>query len=215
MAKAWKPANSQPRELPEEGRHIFRLRGIIDLGTIKDAKFGNQKREVKALFELVETNHVFDKEKGPQPFQLSKVFTFSMSEKSNMRKTWEQWKGKKYTEEELAKFDIWKWIGFPGECVVEHKLSKTGNKYALINNVMPLSEAAKKTAPKLRNPKIEFFLEDPETFGAWQLLGKFDKERIGQSNERKLIKHLLDADAETDTSEPETADADQGEDAPY
>lgn len=234
MGKPMKPSNSggKAREKAPEGRHNFRLLHIVQLGTVRDKTFkydkGPQKgqfvkkNEVKLYFELVDTAHVFDEAKGPQPFMLNKTFTFSLGEKANMRKFFEQWRGKKYTDEEInEKFDLTAYWKFPGELQVAHETAKDGKVYANISVVMPISPGTKEArakVKKLQNTPILFRLDDEETYPEFANLYKWDQERIKESEEWKEVgKKILAVcpEEEEGSDESESEAADEGEDAPY
>lgn len=225
--------------LAPEGRHHFRFLSLIMLGTVTDKKFTYekgpnkgkfvQKEEVKLIFELVNTNHVFDEAKGKQPFILSKTFTFSTNEKANMRKFFESWKGKKYTEDDIAKFDMMNWFNsqFAGECVVAHETSKKGKAFAVIHSVMALDKEERTKVKKLRNPQVCFRFDDEDTWPAFANLFSWDKERIQESEEwKKLGKKILAVCPEEEEAEGSSEEEDdepavdysvpEGEDdAPY
>jgi hypothetical protein len=202
---------------PDEGQHKFRLRGIMDLGTIKDPNYNTRKREVKLMFELVETSMPDEGEFKGKPYELSKKYTFSMNEKANMRKFFDSWRGKKMTDEEAEKFDLVKWLKFGGSCIVEHTEDKKGKGkfYASINNVMPLAKGEK--LPALRNPEILFLIDDKSTHGSFELFKhrKNDLERLQQCEEFKKIAYLWkDAPVDNGPAEEE-ADPMSDEEAPY
>ena len=101
-----------PRELVPEGNHIARCYRMIEVGTItKDNIPGQAPKQVYTImlyWELPYLMKVFDEAKGPQPTSIHKEFALFMSSQSNLRKTLESWRGKKWTDEEAYKFDVTK-----------------------------------------------------------------------------------------------------------
>jgi hypothetical protein len=203
---------------PDEGQHKFRLRGIIDLGTITDQKFKTKKREVKLLFELVETSMPDEGEFKGKPYELSKTFTFSMNEKAHLRKFFDSWRGKKMLDEEAEKFDLVKWLKHHGTCIVEH-MEKKGDKgkfFAVINNVMPNPKGTEVKA--LRNPEILFLIDDKSTHKSFEIFKhrKFDLERLQQCEEFKKIAYLWnDASADNGPATNDDRDPMENEDLPF
>lgn len=215
MSKAsFKPpaSGSGSFPMPDEGQHAFRLRGVIDMGTIKDPKFGTRKHEIKLLFELVDTSANFGEGKENLPFELSKKFTFSLSEKANMLKFFNQWRGKKMKEEDIQKFDLVPYVTsqWPGYCIVEHIDKKEGDgKMAVINNVMPAGKEGKEF-PKLRNPSILFLIDDKSTHDSFKLFShrKYDLQRLQQAEEFKKIAYLWNTISTESAPEPDMSEED-------
>ncbi len=122
--------------LPPADNHVARCVSIIDLGThTEETKFGvktNQKLRIS--WELPNEKAVFDKEKGEQPFMISKGFNVSMHEKASLRKFLESWRGVAFTEKELEGFNIIKLLGQPCMLNVTH-VEHEGKQYANITAV--------------------------------------------------------------------------------
>src|SRR5688572_24954203 len=88
-------------ELVPAGNHIARCFQMIEIGTMTEEVMGKPKKlyKVRVTWELPAEQKVFDEAKGSQPFSISKKYTLSMHEKSNMRKDLESWRGKGFTED--------------------------------------------------------------------------------------------------------------------
>jgi hypothetical protein len=83
----------EPRyQLPREDIHVSRCVGVIDIGTHR-SPFGDGKKipKVILIFELPEEKAVFVEERGEEPFHLSKIYTNSLGEKSNLYKDVVAW----------------------------------------------------------------------------------------------------------------------------
>ena len=64
----------------------------------------NVRHQIIVSWELSEK--MTQGEYAGKPFMVSKYYTLSLSEKSNLRKDLENWRGKAFTAEELAGFDV-------------------------------------------------------------------------------------------------------------
>jgi len=132
---------SAARPLIEAGTHIARLVWIIDLGTHEETYPDGVKilHKVRLSWETPEATAVFKEGGEEQPFMVSKDFTFSMHEKSTLRKFMESWRGKALTNEEAAAFDFEKILGQPCLLTLNHKASKkSGAIYAEIVGIAKL-----------------------------------------------------------------------------
>ena len=107
--------SSTPREPIAAGAYAARCYSIIDLGTREETIQGNTKvlRKIRITFELPTERRVFNEEKGEQPCVISKEFSLTLNEKSNLRLFLRSWRGKDFTEEEAKDFDVAKLIGAP------------------------------------------------------------------------------------------------------
>src|SRR5688572_13638566 len=100
------------RELIPAGNYLARCFQMIEVGTVTENVMGKQviAKKVRIGWELPTELKVFNPEKGEQPLAISKEYTLSMNEKSNLRKDLKSWRGKDFTEEEAKCFDITKLI---------------------------------------------------------------------------------------------------------
>lgn len=151
---------SKPRLLPPAGTHVARCYSIIDLGTQTIEYMGEEKdlHQVRVTWELPEEKAVFKEENGEQPFVLSKDYTLSLYEKANLRRDLESWRGRQFTEAELAGFDISKLIGVPCLLSVVHKTTQKGKTFANISSVSALAKGM--ACPKQVNPNVEYSITD-------------------------------------------------------
>jgi hypothetical protein len=79
--------------LPPEGLHKAVCVDAVDLGEL-DTRFGS-KHKLSLIFELEEVD-----QEGKR-FIVGKRYTWSLNEKSNLRKDLERWLGRKFKSEEL------------------------------------------------------------------------------------------------------------------
>lgn len=93
-------------EQPPIGIHVARSIRLIDIGTQKSDYQGTvtHKRQFILTWEL--SNEMMTRgENEGQPFVVSKFYTASLSEKSNLRKDLVSWRGREFTSDELGGFD--------------------------------------------------------------------------------------------------------------
>ena len=82
---------------------------LIDMGVQNNPRFGTSSRKIRLVWEVLgQTVKIGDQE---YPRQISKEFTNSLSDKSNLRKALQSWRGKSFTPQELKGFDLRKVLG--------------------------------------------------------------------------------------------------------
>lgn len=127
---------------------------VVDLGLVKDT-FG-EKHKVKLVW-LIEENDP----KTKKPFSVSKRFNLSLHEKASLRKDLESWRGRKFNQEELKKFDLEKLIGANCQLSVVHNVKDEGEVYANVQNIV----SSRKDTTKLRVPDDYVRQADRDTNG--------------------------------------------------
>ena len=77
---------------------------VVDLGVHYNKTFGKENQQIMILFELpdekIEVNGKWESR------TVSGTYTCSLSDKSNLRKVLEGWRGRAFTPEELDGFDL-------------------------------------------------------------------------------------------------------------
>jgi hypothetical protein len=165
------------------GNYPARCYSMIHIGNVVEEFQGEKKtmNKVRLTWELPTETKVFKEEKGEQPYVLSKDFTLSMHEKSTLRKWLEAWRGKGFTNDESAAFDITKLVGKP--CMVNVIHTTKGDKaYANISGVSAMPKGL--NCPEQMNPSVIFsVLEfDQKVF---ETFPDFLKDKIKSSKEYK------------------------------
>ena len=156
----WKQTGGGDFEQPEAGSYAAVCYRIIDLGTQHSEFQGESHDRHQCLisFELDE------KMADGRPFSVSKFYTVSLHEKSNLRKDMAGWRGRDFTEEELQGFDPKNILGKP--CFLS--IIRTDKGKSKIAGVSKLPKSM--TAPAAVNPQVYFTMQaktlDPvfETF---------------------------------------------------
>ena len=155
-----KSTGGGPKTLIPTGNHLARCYKMIYFGTVPNEYKGETKMTAKVNlgFEFPTETHVFDEAKGAQPLVISKTYTLSLGEKSNLRKDLQAWRGKIFTEEELAGFDITKVCGAPLMMQIGEKEKDNGDKSNIIQSLGSIPKGM--TAPAQVNPEFLFNVEE-------------------------------------------------------
>jgi len=122
-----------------EGIHVACCCDVVDLG-LADHGFG-EKHYVEIRFQLE------DEDETGKRFLVRRRYTLSLSEKATLRKDLETWRGKKFTKDELAGFDLERLIGVAAQVQVVHRVSDQGKTFANVTAVIP-------TGKGQQNPSI-------------------------------------------------------------
>jgi len=141
-------------ELAPEGNHLARCYQVVDLG-IQTVTFNNEQKEAhKVLFgwELPATLM----EDG-KPFFISARYTVSLHEKSNLRGQLQSWRGRSFTEDELAGFDLYTVLGVPCMLNVVHNNSN-GRTYANISAITPIPQGM--SCPAAVNAPLRYAIDE-------------------------------------------------------
>lgn len=163
------------------GNHVARCIQIVDMGTQKSEWQGKVKfmAKVRLTWELPEVTKEFKEGEGEKPYLIAKTYTASMHEKAALSKDLESWRGKAFTDEERAGFDLKNVLGKPCLLNVIHE-TKDGNTYA---NIASISQVPKgMTVKPAVNPIVEFSLAEFSQ-SAFDALPDFLKEKIRLSPE--------------------------------
>lgn len=173
-------------ELVPAGSHIARCYSMVEIGTVTETFKGELKtlHKVRITWELPLETKVFNPEKGEQPFSVSKEYTLSMHEKSNLRKDLSSWRGRSFTDDEASAFDVTKLLSVPCMVNVVHNQASNGNVYANVMGVMPLPKGTQ--CPPQVNQTFMFSFENFDE-GKFNLLPDWLKDRIKATPEYKAL----------------------------
>lgn len=152
----------------DPGVYPARCFSIIDLGTHKSDYMWQEKikHQIRIGWEFPTELTTFGDSDEEKPFALFKTYTLSLSEKANLRKDLESWRGKQFNAEELEGFDLSNVLGKPCQIQVlsvPDKKDSTRN-YSTISSIMWLPKGM--TCPDQVNPSVFVSQEDwtDETF---------------------------------------------------
>lgn len=119
----------------EAGTHPAICYGLVDLGIQYSEKYKNSKQKILIMWELPDEKIEVDGK--PVSRVISQTYTCSLNEKSVLRKDLASWRGRDFTDEELAAFDLRNIVGAPCLLSIIHKESG-GATYANVGGVMKL-----------------------------------------------------------------------------
>lgn len=123
-----------------EGLHQAVCVDVHDLG-MQTTPWGD-KHKIFIAWQIEQVNEDIGKR-----FDVRKQYTLSLSEKSNLRRDLECWRGRKFTEEELQGFDLEKLLGANCQLQIVQKLTDEGKTYANVQAIVPYNA---KLGPKLQ-----------------------------------------------------------------
>ena len=102
----------------DEGQYEGVCFRVIDLGTREEQWKDSPPKKRTILhvsWEIQDSNN-----DNGEPHVLGKTYTASLNENSALFKDLKLWRGKPFTDDELAEFDVSKMIGAPAMLVVKH-----------------------------------------------------------------------------------------------
>jgi len=203
-----KSTGATQRTLAPTGNHLARCVKMVHIGTAEETIQGKVKKlnKVKLYWELPDETHVFKEENGAEPFMVSKEYTLSMSDRANLRKDLESWRGKGFTEKQASNFDITVLLGIPCMINVIHRTAKSsGNEYVVVSGITPLPKRVE--CPEQIIPSFEFNFD--EKFSNFDELDEWTQGKIKETDEYK---------AKVNSNETETvedAPDDEFDDMPF
>lgn len=126
------------RTLPPVGTYLARCIGLIHIGTVKTEWQGEEKwlDKVRLTWELPTELHEFKEGEDKKPFVVSREFTLSLGDKSNLYPIVRGMVGD-IPEEVRASFDVEELVGKTCLITITHEESQKG-KYALVTTTAPL-----------------------------------------------------------------------------
>lgn len=126
--------------------------GVVDLGEQHSELFKNYQNKVMFLFEIC--GETVDVDGEAKPRWLSKEYTLSLSEKSNLAKTIAAWTGVEPTEDT---YDVTQLIGKPAMVVVAVKETENGT----FNDITVVASPPKKMQiPEAESETICFEIDN-------------------------------------------------------
>jgi len=118
------------------GTYPARCIRVIDLGTQETEYQGETKFAHKALLQFEICDDEVRRDDG-EAFVMSKRYTASLHEKASLRRDLASWRGRDFTPEELAGFNVGNILGKPCLVSVTHQ-TKADRTFANIASIMAL-----------------------------------------------------------------------------
>jgi hypothetical protein len=177
----WTDTGGGDFEQPPIGTHMARCVRVIDIGTQRGEYQGkvNIRRQCIIGWELP-TELIQDGDLAGKPFVVSKFYTASLGTKANLRRDLQNWRGRDFTEAELAGFEAQNIMGKP--CMLALTLNDKGK--AKISGVMALPKGME-VPPQTTTPV--FFSLDKYDPAVFESLSEGIKKFITASPEYQAI----------------------------
>ena len=163
-------------ELAPPGTHRAVCYSVVDLGT-QDGPYGLQ-RQVLLTWELTDALM-----SDSRPFSVSQFYKMNLSERANLRKDLEKWRGKEFTPDELAGFDVSKILGAPCLLTIAHKTKPDGRTSVRVTGVTALPKSMER--PVQFNPAICFDIDESSAGTDIEKLPEWVQDKVCNSEEWK------------------------------
>lgn len=168
------------------GTHLAICNMVVDLGLQEtQGPFASVKHQAFLRWELPHERIDWTDKEGQKhsgPMSIGKTYTLSLSEKANLRKDLEVWRGKAFTAEELAGFDLFKLLGVGCQVTVVHE-ERGGKTYANVKGMAGWPKGVPKPQAT-ENSCLKYSPDEPADF-----------EKLPQWLKDKLNKQVVPGDA--------------------
>ena len=145
------------------GMHHAVCYSVVDIGTQPQVGTFPARRKIVITWEIPAETIELEKDgkKVVLPRAVSARYTLSLASKGHLRPMLESWRGRAFTPEEMAGFDLKSLVG--ANCLINiiHENGKGENAHKVYGNVASVSPLMKGT-PRLTpiNPKVLFSLDE-------------------------------------------------------
>ena len=150
------------REPLPEGQYTGICFSMLDLGTSENTFEGKVKkrRQVFVQWEIPEIMEEFEVDGKTEKASavIGKFYTLSMDDRATLKQDLEAWRGKSFTAEEKASFDITNVLGAPALIAVTHKTKGDGSLRDQVGSLMALPKGM--PAPVATRDQRLFSFED-------------------------------------------------------
>ena len=166
-----------------EGLHQAVCVGVVDLGQQYSEMYAKLQPKVMILWEVVD--ETFEQDGQEVPRSISKEFTASFNEKSTLRKALKSWRGREFTEAELAEFDLRNILGKGCQLQLIHKVAGNNKTYANVEGIVSWPKG--QAIPKPHSDIIAFDLDEPDYEDKLNLLPEWIQKKIKESETYKCL----------------------------
>lgn len=147
---------------------------VEDIGTHRGEYQGvpNERHQIVICWEL--KAKMKDGDNAGKPFMVPKFYTLSLSEKANLRKDLESWRGRAFTAEQLKGFDVEVLKGVNCLINVIEYTKHSGDKGTKVASISPMVEGMEKidiinqTPPEWIAKKRAESIEYSESGDSWE-----------------------------------------------
>lgn len=145
---------------------------IVDLGVQYSEKFDKRQQKVQIIWKIAGEKVIVGDEELDRT--ISKEYSLSLNEKSNLTKDLEAWRGKKFSDEELQGFDLINILNKSCQISILES-EKNGKKYNDIAGIMAL---AKGMQAQVLTDTMVFDLTDNSTWNKYKDIPKWIQDKI-------------------------------------
>lgn len=156
----------------ENGVYTAVSSAIIDLGLQKNEQFKKIQRKFMMIWTIIGEEVEINGEK--QPRTISKEYSFSLNEKSTLRKDLQAWRGKPFSEEELQGFNILAVLN--KACQLQIILEEKNNKK--YNNIAGIMSLPKNSNVPILEDTYYFDMENAETWENYCKIPNWIQEKV-------------------------------------
>lgn len=145
-----------------EGLHQAVCVDVIDLGMV-ESPWGS-KHQIELRWQLDSDD---PKSSPPRAYMVTRRYTLSLHEKAALRLHLESWRGKRFTSDELAGFDVEVLVGINCQLQVVHNVKDDGGVWAAVQAIVPLG----KNTPRIEPRDYKRMKDRERTNDAWEQVG--------------------------------------------
>lgn len=139
-------------------KYVGRCIGVYDLGTQYNSLYKKWTRKVLIQWELPDVRSQYEKDDGTKvdnPRVITREYGLTLHKKATLRADLTAWRGREFTDAELAGFDLFTVIGVPAEIQVVHK-TKGEKTYSNVGAVSAPFKGVAIPDPELSPIKFSF-----------------------------------------------------------
>jgi hypothetical protein len=165
------------KQVPQ-GTHLAICNMVVDLGKQRKEWQGQERirPEIFIRWELPNERLTWTDRDGKEqegPMIIGQTYTLALNDRANLRRDLEAWRGRAFTPEELAGFDVSKLLGVPCMVTVTHA-DRQGRIRANVTGVTGLP----KGMPKPEKTEMDPILYDRDNLSAWDHLPEWLQKKI-------------------------------------
>ena len=175
-----------------QGTHPARCCALIDMGTSESTFEGQARtrRRVRITFEIADPELITA---SGERFQISRTFTQSLNERGALRPFLEAWRGRAFTAQELAGFDLKSVLTAAGLASVVHETRADGRTFANIKTVSKPPRGM--TVEQLTATPVFWDMSGEPDWSAWERLTDRAREEIADTPEFRKLQRPADTAA--------------------
>ncbi len=164
-------------KIPDAGWQL----GLCDRIVIMGPQETNWGVKEKIWFRWSLPEHLLD---DGRPMSVSKMYTFSMFEKANLCRDIQDWTDHEFADQQEAdEFDVETLLGKQANLKIKHKKGDT-RTYA---NVHTVDTCTPKEVPDYDDPPFLYDVNDPATWGHYEKLPNWIKDKIPAPGGQKAV----------------------------